>query len=65
MERFADVQWTTPSGNVASAPFTVRATSAGCQDAICRLGIEESWYRFEEQALEEIAREWSEAKHPS
>src|SRR6266851_4271016 len=55
---------TTRSGNIARAPFTVR-DFCRFQDAICRLGIEESWYRFEEQALEEIAREWSEAKHPS
>jgi len=61
MEWFADVQCgSTPSGNVAGAPFTVRAAFAGSRLRFAGRGIEDSWY-LSEQALEEIAREWSEA----
>jgi hypothetical protein len=33
------------------------------RSTIRRLGIEEAWYQFRDQAIEEIAREWLEEHH--
>lgn len=50
MEWFADVQCgSTTSGNVAGAPFTVRAAFAGSRLRFAGRGIEDSWYRSEQQ----------------
>ena len=49
IQRFADVPWNHPFGKCCERIIHGSGDFRRCQDAICRLGIEESWYRFEEQ----------------
>jgi len=41
-------------------PFTEREPFRAFRIAIRRLGLEQSWYQFRDEALAEIARSWLE-----